>query len=100
MLILRGLGKADSVKGESGKCRGGGGANSASGGKGFEGMSKDPWFQHTNRGGRSRVIGGTGVADKGRRSFLRRVKRQGEYNVEVLNVNVYLMCNSNDWRKC
>jgi len=27
-------------------------------------------------------FGGKGVADKGRRSFLRRVERQGEYNVE------------------
>jgi len=41
-----------------------------------------------------------GVADKGRRSFLRRAEGQGEYNAKGTDVNVYLVCNSNDCGKC
>ena len=36
------------------------------------------------------------VADKGRRSFLRRGEGERSITLKVLFVNVYLMCNSND----
>ena len=36
------------------------------------------------------------IADKGRRSFLRRGEGERSITLKVLFVNVYLMCNSND----
>jgi hypothetical protein len=45
-------------------------------------------------------LGDRGAADKGRRSFLRHGDNKNSITQEVLAVNVYLVCNSNDCGRC
>ena len=66
----------------NGKWQERGRASGALDGEGFKGIVMDPSSRQTAGSARSRVTRGIEVADKGRRSFLRRGERQGEYNAE------------------
>src|SRR2546426_318269 len=57
-------------------------ASGALDGEGFKGIVMDPSSRQTVGSARSRVTRGKEVADKGRRSFLRRGEGQGKYNAE------------------
>ncbi|SRR6266404_2154058 len=67
---------------ENGKWQEGGRASGALDSEGSKGIVMDPSSRQTAGSARSRVTRGKEVADKGRRSFLRRVEGQGEYNAK------------------
>ena len=91
MLILRDLGarrgrglkevrEGRKWKCENGKWQERGRARGALDGEGFRGVAMDPSSRQTTGSARSGVARDEEVADKGRRSFLRRGEEQGEYN--------------------
>ena len=84
----------------NGKWQETGRASAALDSEGFRRIAMDPSSRQTTGSARSRVTRGREVADKGRRSFLRRGERQGSITRKVLAVNVYLVCNSNGLGNC
>src|SRR6266850_723821 len=79
---LKGVRESRKWKGENGKWQEWGRASGALDGGGFRGIAMDPSSRQTDGSAKSRITRGKEVADKGRRSFLRRVEEQGEYNAE------------------
>jgi len=79
---LKGVRESRKWKCENGKWQERGRASGAMDGEGFRGIAMDPSPRQATGSAKSRVIRGKEVADKGRRSFLRRGERQGEYNAE------------------
>ena len=82
MLILKGLREGRKGKCENGKWQERGRARGALDGEGFRQDAMDPSSRQTAGSARSGVTRGKEVADKERRSFLRRGEEQGEYNAE------------------
>src|SRR5882724_8743268 len=67
---------------ENGKWQERGGASGALDGEGLGDIAMNPSSRQTAGSARWGIARGKGVADKGRRSFLRRAEGQGEYNAE------------------
>src|SRR6267142_2995076 len=82
VLILKGVRESRKWKCENGKWQERGKASGALEGEGFRGMAMDRSGRQTAGSAKSGVTRGREVADKGRRSFLRRGEGQGEYNSE------------------
>src|SRR6266850_2789543 len=82
VLILKGVRESRKWKCENGKWQERDRASGALKGEGFRGITMDPSCRQATGSAESRVTRGKGVADKGRRSFLRRAEGQREYNAE------------------
>src|SRR6267142_4216776 len=82
VLILKGVRESRKWKCENGKWQERGKASGALEGEGFRGIAMDPSSRQTAGSAKSGVTRGREVADKGRRSFLRRGEGQGEYNAK------------------
>ena len=95
MLILKGVRGSRKWKCEKGEWQESGRVSAALNGEGFRDIAMDPSSRQTTGSARSGGTRGKEVADKGRRSFLRRAEDKGSITRKVLAVNVYLVGNSN-----